>query len=248
MPEFKFAQLLWVTFTVCILLVFSGGRAEAEQALASWYGPGFYGLPTATGEPYNALGNTVAHKTLPLGTELVVSYGGKSVQVTVNDRGPYVGEREFDLSQGVAQALGLTQPGVDYVEVSYLGSNGYEANRLSYSTATEESNNSAHGPLQVTTQQPAPTVEDNAGYTPPELGTSPYVESYAESGSYVAIYPNYTQSSAAQEVTSVGTYQVKPGDTLFQVATQLGTSIEHLTTHNSIADPNLIYSGQTLYY
>ena len=62
-------------------------------------------------------------------------------------------------------------------------------------------------------------------------------------------YPSYPQGNElAQDVTSIGAYLVKPGDTMFQVANRLGPSVEHLTTHNSIADPNVIVSGQTLYY
>lgn len=120
--RFSFVQLLWVVVLAAGLLVFGSDRAEADTALASWYGPDFHGLPTANGEHFDAHGNTVAHKTLPLGTELLVSYGGNTAQVVVNDRGPYIGTRDLDLSQGVAQQLGLTEVGVDYVEVIYLGS------------------------------------------------------------------------------------------------------------------------------
>lgn len=109
------------------------GRAEAQTMLASWYGPGFEGNPTASGEIYNPWGYTAAHKTLPLGTQLLVSYGGRSVQVTVNDRGPYVGSRELDLSQGAAEALGLTAAGVDYVTVTPVGGGGYPAASGGYS-------------------------------------------------------------------------------------------------------------------
>jgi hypothetical protein len=115
----RFVQLSWVVFLTCGLLVFGTGRADAEEALASWYGPGYQGSPTASGEPYDASGYTAAHKALPLGTELEVSYGGKSVLVTVNDRGPSPGERDLDLSQAAAEELGLTGPGVDYVDVDY---------------------------------------------------------------------------------------------------------------------------------
>lgn len=118
--RFSFVQLLWVVVLAAGLLVFGSDRAEADTALASWYGPGFDGLPTANGEHFDAYGNTVAHKTLPLGTELLVSYGGNTAQVVVNDRGPYIGVRDLDLSQGVAQQLGLTEVGVDYVEVTHL--------------------------------------------------------------------------------------------------------------------------------
>ena len=118
----RFVQLPWAVLLVCGLLVFGADRADAEEALASWYGPGYHGLPTASGEPYDPSGYTAAHKTLPFGTELEVSYGGKSVLVTVNDRGGLPGGRELDLSQAAAEELGLTGPGVDYVEVNYPSS------------------------------------------------------------------------------------------------------------------------------
>jgi len=117
--RFRFTQLPWAVLLICGLLVLGAAPAKAEEALASWYGPGYYGLPTASGELYDAYGYSAAHETLPLGTELEVSYGGNSVLVTVNDRGDFAGARELDLSQGAAQELGLTQTGVDYVEVSY---------------------------------------------------------------------------------------------------------------------------------
>ncbi len=97
------------------------GGDPVEGMLASWYGPGFHGSPTASGEPFDPYGFTAAHPYLPFGTQLDVSYGGNSVRVTVNDRGPFAGDRELDLSEEAAQALGLTQAGVDYVGVSYPG-------------------------------------------------------------------------------------------------------------------------------
>lgn len=117
MPRFRLAQLLWVLLLVCGFMMVGHDRAEAEEALASWYGPGFDGLPTASGEAYDADGLSAAHKTLPMGTDLIVGYGGNSVPVTVNDRGPFTGERELDLSQAAAQELGLIGPGVDWVNV-----------------------------------------------------------------------------------------------------------------------------------
>jgi len=115
------------------LLVVSDGYAETKAGLASWYGPGFEGQPTASGEIFNPHGFTAAHNTLPLGTELVVSYGGRSVNVVVNDRGPYSGGRELDLSQGAAEYLGLTYAGVDYVDYTVAGGGGYGANDPTYS-------------------------------------------------------------------------------------------------------------------
>ena len=64
-------------------------------------------------------GLTAAHKTLPFGTRLEVCYQGCTT-VRINDRGPFIGARELDLSYGAAQAVGLVAPGVANVEVSYL--------------------------------------------------------------------------------------------------------------------------------
>ena len=121
----KISRLVWIFVFALAFVAVGNDRAEAETVLASWYGAELQGSPTASGEPYNPWGYTAAHKTLPLGTELVVSYGGRSVQVTVNDRGPYVGGRDLDLSQGAATDLGLTSVGVDYVDYSVVGSGGY---------------------------------------------------------------------------------------------------------------------------
>ena len=135
MPRFR-STLLWFVLLICAFSAFAD-RAEAEEMLTSWYGPGLYGLPTASGEPYDAYGYTAAHKTLPLGTKLVVRCKGRSVPVTVNDRGPYVGDRALDLSEGVAQELGLAQAGVDYVEYSLAASGGYGASYPAPSVAVD---------------------------------------------------------------------------------------------------------------
>ena len=92
---------------------------SAGGMLASWYGPGFHGRTTANGERYDMYGLTAAHKTLPFGTKLRVCYNS-CVEVRINDRGPYIGARELDLSYGAAQAIGLVHPGVANVEVTYL--------------------------------------------------------------------------------------------------------------------------------
>jgi rare lipoprotein A len=114
-------------------LVISDGHAATKVGLASYYGAELAGQPTASGEPFNPYGFTAAHNTLPIGTELVVSYGGRSVKVTVNDRGPYSGGRELDLSQGAAEYLGLTYAGVDYVDYAIAGgAGGYGAGGSTY--------------------------------------------------------------------------------------------------------------------
>ena len=87
--------------------------------LASWYGPYFHGRLTANGERYDMHGLTAAHKTLPFGTKLRVCYQ-ECVVVRINDRGPFIGARELDLSYGAAKAIGLIDPGVANVNVIYL--------------------------------------------------------------------------------------------------------------------------------
>jgi len=87
--------------------------------VASWYGPGFNGRMTSTGERYNQNALTAASKTLPIGSRVVVKNpaNGKSVTVRINDRGPHVRGRTMDLSKRAAEKLGITKNGVARVEV-----------------------------------------------------------------------------------------------------------------------------------
>ena len=87
--------------------------------LSSWYGSYFHGRTTANGETYNMYGHTAAHKSLPFGTKRRVCYQG-CVDVRINDRGPYIGARELDLSYGAASRIGLLGPGVAWTTVTYL--------------------------------------------------------------------------------------------------------------------------------
>ena len=121
----KASRLLWILLIFGAFMAFGNDRAEADTVLASWYGPGFDGQLTASGEVFDAYGYTAAHNTLPLGTEITVSYAGRSVNVVVNDRGPYSGGRELDLSRGAAEYLGLTAAGVDYVDYEVAGAAAY---------------------------------------------------------------------------------------------------------------------------
>jgi rare lipoprotein A len=86
---------------------------------ASWYGPKFHGKVTANGEIYDQMALTAAHKSLKFGTLLKVTNpkNGKSVIVRINDRGPYIGDRELDLSKGAATKLGLIERGVARVKI-----------------------------------------------------------------------------------------------------------------------------------
>ena len=91
------------------------GTGVTIEGIASWYGPGFEGNLTASGDVFDSSLFTAASKELPLGTWLYVEYKGKGVVVLVNDRGPYVGGRILDLSRGAAQAIGMEHAGIGWV-------------------------------------------------------------------------------------------------------------------------------------
>jgi rare lipoprotein A len=79
-----------------------------RPALASWYGPGFYGRTTGCGERMTPALLGVAHKRLPCGAQVALAYGGRSITVPVVDRGPFVKGRRWDLTAATALALGFT--------------------------------------------------------------------------------------------------------------------------------------------
>jgi rare lipoprotein A len=95
---------------------------ETKDILASWYGEYFHGRLTAIGEVYDMNGYTAAHKTYPLGTVLKVTNheNGLSLKVRINDRGPFWGKRELDLSKGAATYLGTKEKGVAPVSIEVI--------------------------------------------------------------------------------------------------------------------------------
>lgn len=78
-----------------------------RTAVASWYGPGFYGRRMAGGGTLTVSSMIVAHRTLPFGTRIQFEYVGRTCTAVVMDRGPFIGGRSFDLGPGVARALGF---------------------------------------------------------------------------------------------------------------------------------------------
>ena len=109
----------------------SGGGAPAppragyppdQVGYASWYGSRFHGRLTASGQVYDMNKMTAANKTLPFGTKVLVTNlsNGKSCEVTINDRGPYVAGRIIDLSRAAAESIGLTGMGVAKVRMHII--------------------------------------------------------------------------------------------------------------------------------
>lgn len=92
----------------------SFGMGRSFSGMASFYG-NESGRKTASGQRFNQEAMTAAHRSLPFGTKLRVTHGGRSVIVTINDRGPFVRGRVLDLSTGAARAIGLIGAGVGHV-------------------------------------------------------------------------------------------------------------------------------------
>lgn len=107
-----------IFLTIALSLFYS--QSFASVGIASWYGPGFQGKKTASGQRFNQHGLTAAHKTLPLGSRARVTNlsNGRSVIVTINDRGPYAHGRIIDLSKGAKNAIGMG--GIGRVSITHL--------------------------------------------------------------------------------------------------------------------------------
>ena len=103
-------------------VVLASSAGYIERGIASWYGPQFHGLRTATGEPYDMFAMTAAHKTLPLPCYARVTNlgNGRSIVVRINDRGPFVGNRIIDLSYTAAAKLDMIRTGTAFVQIETL--------------------------------------------------------------------------------------------------------------------------------
>jgi len=125
---------LWLGLILMTLLVLSscemGEREDADvvlqEGVASWYGPGFHGRRTSSGEIYDADDTTAAHRTLPFDTivRVVDTETENSVYVRINDRGPYVGDRIIDLSRAAAEGLGMLESGTAHVRLELVEAGG----------------------------------------------------------------------------------------------------------------------------
>jgi rare lipoprotein A len=120
MPDFEEKELLIIP-----LIEVAGKTANRPNCscsgTASWYGPGFHGKRTASGAKFDQNAMTAAHRCLPLGTKIMVclkSNPKKCINVTINDRGPYVGKKILDHSKGAATKLGFISKGNAQVNLS----------------------------------------------------------------------------------------------------------------------------------
>ena len=104
----------------------SNGRIIIEQGVASWYGPNFHGKPTANGERFDMHDFTAAHRTLPFNSIVEVEnlQNHKTVEVRINDRGPFAKDRIIDLSKRAAEEIEMIGPGTAKVRLTLLKSSG----------------------------------------------------------------------------------------------------------------------------
>ncbi len=130
------ALLLVCGVAVSACTVLPKGQADLdvsmkERGIASWYGEDFHGWMTANGEIYDMEAFTAAHRTLPLGTWVLVTNveNGRQVRVRINDRGPYLYGRVLDLSLAGARVLDMVDSGVAAVQVEVVGD--HSAGRVS---------------------------------------------------------------------------------------------------------------------
>ncbi|MGC9456773.1 MAG: septal ring lytic transglycosylase RlpA family protein [Halothiobacillaceae bacterium] len=138
----------------------SSNHGYREQGIASWYGPGFHGKRTSSGETYDMYAMTAAHTTLRLPAYVRVRNleNGKSVVVRVNDRGPFAGNRVIDLSYAAARQLGMIETGTALVELEVVGPGAPAGRTLAASTMSAE----ARWGENVFMQVGAFSQEDNA--------------------------------------------------------------------------------------
>lgn len=118
----------FIFLLVLILFIASCAKREVripinrERGVASWYGPGFHGRRTASGERFDQRKMTAAHRNLPFGTwvKVINLENDKSVVVRINDRGPFRAGRIIDLSRAAAKKVGLLPSGTAKVLIFYL--------------------------------------------------------------------------------------------------------------------------------
>lgn len=178
-----------------------------ERGVASWYGKKFHGRRTSSGEKYDVMGMTAAHRTLPLPTYVKVRNlkSGKSVIVKVNDRGPFLHNRVIDLSYAAAYKLGVVTTGTALVEVSVVGVND-SVRTSGYTTKTPVTSRSVAGP-RLYVQYGAFSVKSNALDLQRRLhgfGFKPFIEHGFLNGSdiYRVRAGPYSQVSEVDEVAS----------------------------------------------
>ncbi|HEY9488572.1 MAG TPA: septal ring lytic transglycosylase RlpA family protein [Chryseosolibacter sp.] len=111
-----------LVFSFSFFLICSAVAGQTQTGKASFYADRYEGMPTASGEKYRHHKLTAAHKTLPFGTRVRVTNvnNSESVEVVINDRGPYVEDRIIDLSKSAAEKLGFVNQGLAEITLEVI--------------------------------------------------------------------------------------------------------------------------------
>lgn len=144
------------------------------EGIASWYGGKFQGRLTANGEVFDTNELTAAHRELPFHTRVRVTNitNGKSVEVRINDRGPFVDDRVIDLSRAAAEAIGITATGIGPVVLEVIDYRPAPTDRI----------------VQVASYGDLRNAEATASRLA-KAGLSPEIETVSTSGVYRVVIP-----------------------------------------------------------
>ncbi|MEX1035648.1 MAG: septal ring lytic transglycosylase RlpA family protein [Sneathiella sp.] len=183
-----------------------------ETGIASWYGEPFHGRRTANGAVYDMHKLTAAHKTLPLPTDVRVTNleNGRSIIVTVNDRGPFAHSRIIDLSYRSAQMLGIVEKGTAKVRVQIIGGgeNADQSIIAKPETPLTEKNNVAAAPRAVVVSD---TLAPPSGVKAAPLPKSEPLPAPAVVETQVA-----TASAYSAPIPTVSVQPITPSDIFIQ--------------------------------
>jgi rare lipoprotein A len=183
----------------------------SETGIASWYGPGFHGKRTANGEVYDENGLTAAHKTLPMPAMVRVTNleNGRSIQVRVNDRGPFEAGRVIDMTRRGAQLLGFINQGTARVRVDIMPEESQQLAALA----------SRSGGDQVPPPPKAAPVGEVTGGGLAPLAGSKVTPGQPKAGQPQAAQPQPGAQPAAQPGTNIASVAVpQPDGRVTQVA------------------------------
>ena len=148
-----------------------------ETGIASWYGPNFHEKSTANGETFDQNALSAAHKTLPLPSIVQVTNldNGRSIEVRVNDRGPYASNRIIDMSRRGAQLLGFEGTGTAKVRVKVLTTESIQAQSIARLNGSDQppAEVPQAAPRQTVVAQALPPIE-GARVAPPRPSQQPY--------------------------------------------------------------------------
>lgn len=219
-------------------IVLASAAGYRERGVASWYGPDFHGLHTATGERYDMFAMTAAHKTLPIPCYARVTNlsNGRSVVVRINDRGPFVANRIIDLSYTAAAKLDMIRNGTAFVDVEVL-SPASPPSGTALPVTTQAASAASVG---VSSVPPVTTPAETAAATAPAgaaPGTSPNAMAPAAAAALPAMPPP-APLAAGHFYIQVGAFS--QADNAQRVARKLrDAGLEHVFTLAPAADQPL---------